>query len=47
MDVKTVFLHGDLEDEIYMTQTDGYIQEGREELVCKLKKSLYLKQSSK
>jgi hypothetical protein len=47
MDVKTTFLHGDLEEEIYMSQLEGfYIVKGKEDLVCKLKKSLYgLKQS--
>ncbi|KAL0447562.1 UNVERIFIED_CONTAM: Retrovirus-related Pol polyprotein from transposon TNT 1-94 [Sesamum latifolium] len=46
MDVKTMFLHGDLEEQIYMEQPDGFTQPGHEHLVCKLKKSLYgLKQS--
>ena len=46
LDVKTAFLHGDLEEEIYMTQPTGYKAAGKEELVCKLQKSLYgLKQS--
>ena len=46
MDVKIVFLHGDLEEEIYMKQPEGFIVKGKNELVCKLKKSLYgLKQS--
>jgi hypothetical protein len=46
MDVKTTFLHGDLEEEIYMKQPEGYAVKGKKELVCKLKKSLYgLKQS--
>ena len=46
LDVKTVFLHGDLEEEIYMTQSTGFKTAGKEEMVCKLKKSLYrLKQS--
>ena len=46
MDVKTMFLHGDLEEEIYMKQPEGFIVKGKNELVCKLKKSLYgLKQS--
>ena len=41
MDVKTAFLHGDLEEEIYMKQPEGFIVKGKNELVCKLKKSLY------
>ena len=46
MDVKTTFLHGDLEKEIYITQPDGFKVSGKENWVCKLKKSLYgLKQS--
>jgi hypothetical protein len=46
MDVKTTFLHGDLEEEIYMKQPEGFVVKGKKELVCKMKKSLYgLKQS--
>jgi hypothetical protein len=46
MDVKTAFLHGDLDEQIYMEQPEGFSQPGQEHLVCKLKKSLYrLKQS--
>jgi hypothetical protein len=46
MDVKTILLHGDLEEEIYMKQPEGFVVKGKKELVCKLKKSLYgLKQS--
>jgi hypothetical protein len=41
MDVKTTFLHGDLEEEIYMKQPEGFVVKGKKELVCKLKKSLY------
>ena len=40
MDVKTSFLHGDMEEEIYMKQPEGFIVTGKKELVCKLKKSL-------
>ena len=46
MDVVTAFLNGNLEEDIYMQQPDGYVKEGSEHLVCKLNKSLYgLKQS--
>lgn len=46
LDVKTAFLHGDLEEEIYMSQPDGFKVTGKENWACKLKKSLYgLKQS--
>ena len=46
MDVKTAFLHGDLDENIYMMQPEGFPVVGKEKLVCKLKKSLYgLKQA--
>ena len=41
MDVKTTFLHGDLEEEIYMKQPEGFMVKVKKELVCRLKKSLY------
>ncbi|KAL4323581.1 hypothetical protein GQ457_11G003910 [Hibiscus cannabinus] len=41
LDVKTTFLHGDLEEEIYMEQPRGFIVTGKENLVCRLRKSLY------
>ena len=48
LDVKTMFLHGDLEETIYMMQPKGFERPGEEQNVCLLKKSLYgLKQSSK
>ncbi|CAL1361567.1 unnamed protein product [Linum trigynum] len=46
MDVKTAFLHGDLEEEIYMEQPEGFKKEKNEDYVCRLRKSLYgLKQA--
>uniref|UniRef100_A0A5B6ZAJ2 Putative retrotransposon protein, Ty1-copia sub-class n=1 Tax=Davidia involucrata TaxID=16924 RepID=A0A5B6ZAJ2_DAVIN len=46
LDVKIAFLHGDLHEEIYMSQPDGFKVLGRENWACKLSKSLYgLKQS--
>jgi len=46
MDVKTAFLNGMLEVVIYMDQPEGFVQKGKEHLVCKLIKALYgLKQS--
>jgi hypothetical protein len=48
MDVKTAFLNGDLEEEIYMEQPEGCVVLGQEHKVCKLVKSLYgLKQAPK
>ena len=41
MDIKTTFLHGDLDIEIYMEQLEGFKKKGKKHLVCKLKKSLY------
>ena len=46
VDVTTAFLNGELEEEVYMRQANGFITDGEEHLVCKLKKSIYgLKQS--
>ncbi|KAL6333744.1 hypothetical protein AAG906_028930 [Vitis piasezkii] len=48
MDVKTTFLNGELDEEIYMDQPEGFIAPGQERKVCKLVKSLYgLKQAPK
>src|SRR3954468_3838474 len=48
MDVKTAFLHGELEKEIYMDQAEGFRSKGQESKVCRLKHSIYgLKQSSR
>jgi hypothetical protein len=34
MDVKTTFLNGELDDEIYMDQPDGFVVKGEEQKVC-------------
>ena len=41
MDVKTAFLNGDLDEEIYMEQPEGFVVPGQEKKVCRLVKSLY------
>ena len=38
MDIKTTFLHGDLDEELYMKQPEGYAFLQKEHLVCKLKR---------
>ena len=48
MDVKTAFLNGDLEENIYMAQPKGFVMEGKERMGCRLKKSIYgIKQASR
>ena len=48
MDVKTAFLNGYLDETIYMDQPEGYIEEGQQQKVCKLQRSIYgLKQASR
>jgi hypothetical protein len=48
MDVKTAFLNGELDEEIYMEQPEGFIVPRKEKKVCRLVKSLYgLKQAPK
>jgi hypothetical protein len=47
MDEKTAFLHGDLEQDIWMQPLEGYVL-GAEGEVCRLQKSIYaLKQASR
>nr|GEY05397.1 ribonuclease H-like domain, reverse transcriptase, RNA-dependent DNA polymerase [Tanacetum cinerariifolium] len=41
LDVKSAFLHGDLKEEVYVTQLEGFIQQENSEKVYKLTKALY------
>ena len=46
MDVKTAFLDGKIEEEVYIKQPKVFVTHGKKTHVCKLKKSLYgLKQA--
>ena len=46
-DVKIAFLYDDLDEESFMTQPRGFKTAGKENMMCKLKNSLYrLKQSA-
>ena len=48
MDVKTAFLNGNLEEDVYMTQPQGFTVPGSVGKVCKLQRSIYgLKQASR
>ena len=41
MDVKTAFLNGIIEEEVYMKQLEGFVIHEKESHVCRLKKALY------
>ena len=41
MDIKSAFLNGHLEEDVYVEQPEGYIVKGQENKVLKLKKALY------
>lgn len=48
MDIKTAFLNGDLNEEVYMQQPEGFVSSGNENLLSKLRKLIYgLKQASR
>ncbi|KAK8708617.1 hypothetical protein V6N13_059655 [Hibiscus sabdariffa] len=48
MDVKTAFLNGKLEEDVYMTQPEGFVTPENAGKVCKLQRSIYgLKQASR
>ena len=41
MDMKTAFLNGEIEEEVYIEQPDGFVIHGKESHVCRFKKALY------
>lgn len=41
LDVKMAFLNGEVHEEVYVEQPRGFIVQGKEHFVCKLKKALY------
>ena len=48
IDVKTAFLNGDLNENVYIAQLKGFVVEGKERMGCRLRKSIYrLKQASR
>ena len=48
MDVCSAFLNGELDQPVHMEQPDGFVVQGKEDWVCRLKKSLYgLKQAGR
>jgi hypothetical protein len=48
MDVKTTFLNGNLTEDVYMTQPEGFVDPTNAGKVCKLQKSIYgLEQASR
>jgi hypothetical protein len=48
MDVKTVFLNGDMLENVYMPQSKGFGVKEKEHIGCHMRKSIYgLKQASR
>ena len=48
LDVKSAFLYGELDEEIYMEQPDGFVLKGQEKKVLRLRKAIYgLKQAAR
>jgi hypothetical protein len=48
MDVKTTFLNGNIEHEVFVEQPDGFVLHNKDTHLCKLRKALYgLKHASR
>ena len=48
MDVKIAFLHGNLKEDVYMIQPEGFVDPNNASKICKLKRSIYgLKQAAR
>lgn len=48
LDVKAAYLNGNIKEEVFMTQPQGFIKQGQVSLVCRLKKAVYgLEQSGR
>jgi hypothetical protein len=41
MDVKTAFLNGNLDEDMYMIQPEGFVDPTNTGNICKLQKSIY------
>jgi hypothetical protein len=41
MDVKTTFLNGEIDEEVYIKHPDGFVIHGKDSHVCRLNKALY------
>ena len=41
MDVKMFVLNEDSVEDVYMVQPNGFVEIGKEHLICKIKKSIY------
>lgn len=48
MDIKTAFFNGNLSEDVYMIQHEGFVDQQNARKVCRLRKSIYgLKQASR